>query len=72
MHDSGYTVVNSKPGWIARQPAQILTVDGPQRYGVVGLVVAGTIRYRVELWTRPGADEMDAELFSNFIATFTF
>ena len=72
MHDSGYTVVDSKPGWISRQPAQILTVDGPQRHGVVGLVVSATVRYRVELWTRPGADDMDAELFSNFIATFTF
>ena len=71
MHDSGYTVVDSVPRPISRQLGQILTVDGPQRHGVVGLMLTPTARYRVELWTNPGADEMDATLFAAFLATLT-
>lgn len=71
MHDSGYTVVNSVARTIAGKLGQVLTVDGPQRHGVVGLVLTPTARYRVELWTNPGAGEIEATLFSAFISTLT-
>ena len=75
MNDSGNTVVGKQTGSIAGQPAQILMVDGKAttgqpRHGTVGLLVTATGRYRIELWTRPGADAEDVTLFNAFVGTF--
>jgi hypothetical protein len=75
MNSSGYTVVSKEAGTIVGQPAQVLTVDGnattgQKRHGTVGILVTATGRYRIELWTRPGADAEDITLFNMFVLTF--
>jgi hypothetical protein len=76
MNDSGYTVVGKQTGSIAGRPAQILMVDGKAttgqpRHGTVGILVTATGRYRIELWTRPGADAEDVTLFNAFAGTLS-
>jgi hypothetical protein len=74
MTNNGYTVVDSAPGAVAGLQARLLTVNGPatgkQRHGNVALIVTGTGRYRIELWTTPGGDAGATALFSALLATF--
>lgn len=75
MVGSGFAVDGGGQSLIAGLPARILVLDGKSssgeaRHGIVGVVVTATGRYRVELWSRPGTDAADAELYDSLISTF--
>ena len=75
MSDSGFATDGGGSSLIAGLPARILVLDGKSssgqaRHGIIGIVVTATGRYRVELWSRPGADVADAKLYDALIGTF--
>jgi hypothetical protein len=75
LEESGYTVQSSHPSTISGLPARLIVANGRsplghQRHGIVGILVTGGGRYRVELWTNPGTEADDLALYRAFISTF--